>query len=548
REFDEVVGFYVNMLPIRVTVAPGISFRGHLKPVFEQLLEGLRHRRFPFRQLVRSLTEQNGPQNQLQAAFYFQAWNSGEQRRYADRLVSQVHQAGEFDLVFEVVEAPRDWRLNAKYRTSAFEPATIERLVTEYNRLLATVATDPEVALERLLSSEGRATATDPWPAFSYPRRCVHELIEDQAARTPQRVAAVFRDQQLTYRELDGRSNQIAHYLLRSGIRPGSLVGVMLDRSLDMLAGLIAVWKAGASYVPLDPGHPAERLAYILGDARIPVLLTQASSGLRPPWVRAIEIDRERSDILREPATPVQVESCPDDLAYVIYTSGSTGKPKGVQITHRSLTHFLCCMAQKPGCTTDDYVLASTTICFDIAALELFLPLVTGARVEILPEEIVKNGVRLKAEIERSPATLIQATPATWKMLLAAELGRIPGVKILCGGEAWDAQLAEQLLARARELWNMYGPTETTVWSSIQKVEPGQPVRLGDPIGNTQFYVFDEAMRPVRRGEVGELFIGGDGLAKGYLNQPELTRDRFVPNPLRPQEVIYRTGDLVRYV
>jgi non-ribosomal peptide synthetase component F len=205
-------------------------------------------------------------------------------------------------------------------------------------------------------------------------------------------------------------------------------------------------------------------------------------------------------------------------------------------------------MAKSPGCTADDYMLASTTICFDIAALELFLPLITGAQVEILEEAIVKNGLRFREKLETSQATIVQATPATWKMLLAAELGTISKVKVLCGGEAWDTSLADQLLVRAREVWNMYGPTETTIWSSVQKVETGQPISLGDPIGNTQFYVLDETMRPVRSGEIGELFIGGDGLANGYLNRPELTKERFVPNPLRPDELIYRTGDLVRYV
>jgi amino acid adenylation domain-containing protein len=296
----------------------------------------------------------------------------------------------------------------------------------------------------------------------------------------------------------------------------------------------------------LDPSHPAERIEYILGDAQVQVLLTD--SFFASPAIRAVRIDREQAAIGQEPVTKPAVTSAPDDLAYVIYTSGSTGKPKGVQIGHRSLVHFLRSMARSPGLTADDYVLAATTICFDIAALELFLPLVTGACVEILSEEIVKNGLRLKAKIESSPATLFQATPATWKMLLAAQLGRIPRVKALCGGETWDRQLADQLLERTRELWNMYGPTETTIWSSIQKVESGRPICLGDPIGNTQFYVFDEAMRPVQPGEVGELFIGGDGLAKGYLNRPDLTRERFVPNPLRPEELIYKTGDLVRYV
>jgi non-ribosomal peptide synthetase component F len=252
--------------------------------------------------------------------------------------------------------------------------------------------------------------------------------------------------------------------------------------------------------------------------------------------------------IRQQPVVKPVVPGTSDDLAYVIYTSGSTGIPKGVQITHRSLTHLLWHVAKSPGCSPNDYVLATTTICFDIAALELFLPLTTGGQVEILPESIAKDGVRLKEKIENSPVTLFQATPATWRILLAAEMGPIPRVKALCGGEAWDRQLADQLLMRVGELWNMYGPTETTIWSSIQKVESGQPIRLGEPIGDTQFYVFDERMQLVVPGEIGELFIGGEGLARGYLNNPELTGERFVTNPLCSGETIYRTGDLVRYV
>ena len=545
--FEEVIGFFVNVLPILATVSG--SFRDLLRQIFNRLLDSLEHRRLPFRQLVQALAEERGNPGELQAAFYFQTWKSPEERRLADRLVPEIHQTGEFDLVFEVVEAPKDWLLNVKYRTNAFGPVTIERLANQFQNLLAAIARNPDEALAELRLEENRSSPELATNGFYYPReRCVHGLIEDQVLRTPGALAVLFQDQRLTYNELDARANQLAHHLIRSGAGPGSLVGVMIDRSLDLPTCLLAVWKMGAAYVPLDPSHPAERNEYVLNDACVQILVTQSRYRPWPQGIRAVEIDREQATIRQQPITKPSVHALPEDLAYVIYTSGSTGKPKGVQITHRSLTHFLWSMAERPGCTPNDHLLAATTICFDIAALELFLPLVTGARVEILPEEILKNGIRFKEKIENSSATLIQGTPATWKMLLAAELGPIPRVKALCGGEAWDGQLAEQLLARTREVWNMYGPTETTVWSSIQKVEPGRSVCLGDPIGNTRFYVFDESMQPVQPGEIGELFIGGDGLAKGYLNRPELTRERFVPNPLRPEEVIYKTGDLVRYV
>jgi amino acid adenylation domain-containing protein len=548
-DFEEIIGFFVNVLPIPAAVPGSASFRDLLRQVFGQLLDSLEHRRLPFRRLVQALAEERGDPGELQAAFYFQTWNSPEERRLADCLVPGIHQAGEFDLVFEVVEAPKDWWLNVKYRTALFAPGTIGRLAKQFQELLAAVARNPDQVLAEWQPEENRTPAGWATNGFHFPRdRCVNQLIEDQAVRTPDATAVLFRDQQITYQELDARANQLAHHLIHSGAGPGSLVGVMLERSLELPACLLAVWKIGAAYIPLDPSHPAERIEYILGDACAQILLTQSGCRLRPRAIRSVEIDLEEATIQQRPIVKPLLRPSPEDLAYVIYTSGSTGKPKGVQIAHRSLTHFLWSMAERPGCSSDDYFLAATTICFDIAALELFLPLITGARVEILPEEIVRNGLRFKEKIENSPTTLVQGTPATWKMLLAAELGPIPRVKALCGGEAWDSGLAEQLLVRTREVWNMYGPTETTVWSSIQKVKLGQPVCLGDPIGNTQFYVFDELMRPVQPGEIGELFIGGDGLAKGYLNRPELTRERFVPNPLRPEEVIYRTGDLVRYV
>jgi amino acid adenylation domain-containing protein len=543
--FQDMVGFFVNVLPIAVEVSSKEGFQALLERVFDGLANALEHRRFPYRRLIQVFNDQTASSNELETAFYFQTWRSPNGASLADKLVPRVQQSGEFNLVFEVIEGQESWYLNIKYRPSLFRPETIEHFAEEFRHLLEQVAENPGLKIESLLRvdipvSNGRLS-------FDYPRdRCVHQLIDDQTSRTPGKTAVCFLGQRISYRELDRRSTQLAQRLLATGVRRGGLVGVLVERSIEMIIALVAVWKAGAAYVPLDPNHPSERTDFILRDAQVDLVLSQTSASGRSNGIPVLNLGSPSIESMA-PSMSLAVGS-PEAVAYVIYTSGSTGRPKGVQITHRNLAHFLCSMARTPGCGPDDYVLASTTICFDIAALELFLPLVTGGCVEILPDTISKNGIRFREKIESSPVTLIQGTPATWKMLIAAGLGKIPRVKALCGGEAWDITLAEPLLDRVGELWNMYGPTETTVWSSVQKVDRGEPIRLGEPIGNTEFYVLDESMRLVSPGEIGELYIGGDGLAKGYLNRPELTRERFVPHPNRPAELIYRTGDLVRYV
>ena len=546
--FEETIGYFVNLLAIPVEVATGTTFHELLRQAFDRLLGALEHRRFPFRRLVQTLASQ-GKAADLSAAFYYQTWHGPEQRRWAERFLPGVHQTGEFDLVFEMIEASGDWGLHVKYRPSALSTLAAGHLADQFEAALRALLAAPEQCIDTAWPRQEDETGA----AFVRPDdlrgECTHERIAARAALSPDAPAVLFGERWYSRGEMEARANQLAHHLRNMDVGPGSLVGVLMERSSEMLISLLAVWKAGAAYVPLDPAYPAERLRYILADAQIGTVLTQASCRFSSEGLRRVEVDREGRVIAAWPITaPPPVATAAEPLAYVIYTSGSTGRPKGVKISHRSLIHFLQSMAEKPGCTDQDYVLALTTISFDIAALELFLPLMVGAKVEIIPDSVARNGLRLRAKIENSPATLIQATPATWKMLLAAELGLIPRVRVLCGGEAWDEILASQLLERAHELWNMYGPTETTIWSSIQKVEAGQPVRLGEPIGNTQFYVFDEEMCPVPSGEIGELFIGGDGLSLGYLNQPELTRERFVAHPARPHERLYKTGDLVRHV
>lgn len=391
----------------------------------------------------------------------------------------------------------------------------------------------------------------------NYPKNlCIHQWIELQVELTPDRVAVIFVDEQLTYRELNHRANQLAHYLRTLNVEPEVLVGICLERSLNLLIGLLGILKAGGAYVPLDPAYPQERLGLILEDSQLSVLLTQKNLLEQLPKHQAqvvcIDVDEEiiAQHSKENPKTGVN----PENLAYILYTSGSTGKPKGVQIEHRSVVNFLNSMRKQPGLTESDILLAVTTICFDIAGLELYLPLIVGARIVLARREVTSHAEQLSKLLAESGATVMQATPATWRLLLAAGWQGNKQLKILCGGEALTPGLANQLQELVNSVWNMYGPTETTIWSAVYKVEPGNKrVPIGRPIDNTQIYLVDphsEPLKPVPIGTPGELLIGGDGLARGYRNRPELNREKFIPNPFsnKPGERLYRTGDLARYL
>ncbi|MBW4594670.1 MAG: amino acid adenylation domain-containing protein [Brasilonema angustatum HA4187-MV1] len=422
------------------------------------------------------------------------------------------------------------------------------------------VLTTPE---SHLLLKEWNQTQAD------FPKNlCIHQWIELQVKVTPDKVAVIFEDEQLTYRELNRRANQLADYLRSLNVEPEVLVGICLERAsyggatltLNLLIGLLGILKAGGAYVPLDPAYPQERLEWILEDSQIKVLLTQQNLLERLPKHQAqvvcIDTDEEIIAVASEENPKTQVT--PENLAYILYTSGSTGKPKGVQIEHRCVVNFLNSMRKEPGLTQEDVLLAVTTICFDIAGLELYLPLIVGARIVLASREVASSGEQLSKLLAKSGATVMQATPATWRLLLAAGWQGNKQLKILCGGEALTPGLANQLQELVHSLWNMYGPTETTIWSAVYKVEPGNiQVPIGRPIDNTQVYLVEpqlhgklDPLKPVPIGTAGELLIGGAGLARGYRNRPELNSEKFIPNPFsdKPGERLYRTGDLARYL
>ena len=462
-----------------------------------------------------------------------------------------------FDLTLFVADGPDGLSGGLDYSPDLFEAATIQRMIGHFEVLLQGIIADPDQSITTLplLTPSEREQLLVTWNQTErdYPRDLtLHQLFETQAAQTPHNVAVVFEDQQLTYCEMEEKANQVAHLLRKLGVGPDKLVGICLARSLDMVVGLLGILKAGGAYVPLDPMFPQERLAYMLADSQPLVLLTQSDLAERFPDYpgEVICLDTDQVRIAQEKTHPLPNQPDSANLAYVIYTSGSTGKPKGVQLPHQAVVNFLTSMQERPGLTAQDYLLAVTTLSFDIAVLEIFLPLITGAQLLIVSRAVAADGMQLRAHLERFTPTVMQATPTTWRLLLAAGWAGDPQLKVLCGGEVFPRDLANILRERCAAVWNMYGPTETTIWSTIQPVGAGEgPLSIGRPIANTQIYVLDSYQNPVPLGVAGELYIGGAGLARGYFKRPGLTEAKFVPHPFseRPEARLYRTGDLVRY-
>lgn len=390
--------------------------------------------------------------------------------------------------------------------------------------------------------------------AVEYPKNnCVHELFEAQVAKTPDAVAVRFNEQYLTYAELNKRANQLARYLQRLGVGAEVVVGICLERSPEMIVALLAILKSGGAYVPLDIKFPKDRLGYILEDAQINLLLTEEwlEDQLPEHQAQVVYLNEVQKTISSESAENLPKLTTSENLMYILFTSGSTGRPKGVEILHRSVVNFLTSMAQQPGITDKDVILSITTLSFDIAVLEIYLPLIVGAQFVIASSEVAANGAKLLELLNSSDATIMQATPTTWRLLLSAGWTGSKHLKILCGGEALPKILATQLLKRCKELWNLYGPTETTVWSTAYLVKDDMKSAIvGRPIANTQVYILDQNLEPTPIEVPGELFIGGDGLARGYLHRVDLTTEKFIPNPYskNPEARMYRTGDLARFL
>ena len=391
-------------------------------------------------------------------------------------------------------------------------------------------------------------TATD----FPEKNLCIHQMIEEQAKETPNKIAIELDERQLTYREFNERANQLAHVLRRRGVGPEVIVGILMERSPEMVIAMVATFKAGGAYIALEPLLPQERLQLVVDDAQPRLLLVeQALDRLVPsPKPEKLIIDREWPKIALEEKQNLPTEQAPDNLAYVIYTSGSTGYPKGIELTHRNLVAFMHTMRVEPGLTKEDRFLAFTTVTFDICAAELLCPLMIGAQ-EVIVSPKTATSLALFDYIEEKKVTFIEAAPTTWRLYVEMGWRGSKRLKIVSAGEYLHRDLADELMQRVGELWNIWGPAETTIWNTTSRVQPGDgPPTIGHNLPNNQTYILDEQMRPIAIGEIGELYEGGEQVARGYLRKPDLTAERFVPNPFpnQPSARLYRTGDLGLYL
>jgi len=557
---DRLIGVFVNTLVLRTNVDGQQSFRALLRRVRDVCVAAYDHQSVPFEQLVEDLQPERSLSHTplYQTLFTFQE-TTERPTQFGDLTVSQVHvptHSAPTDVLFGVMASERSTLGLFDFNADLFAPDAADRFTTGYGTLLQAAVTAPDAPIAGLdvLPPAERArlafefNATDaPIP----PETSVYMLVERQVARRANQPAIRDTTTRWTYAQLDSRATEIADQLVAIGVGPGDFVAIFLERSVDLIATVLGVWKAGAAYIPIDPEYPRARSAHVLADSGARTIVSR--SPLRdalPHDVAASILWLDRPFVKPSPASAAELPAPRSrSAAYLIYTSGSTGLPKGVEVPHRAVANFLSSMADRPGLDEDDVLLAITTLAFDISVLELFLPLCVGAQVVVADKEQGQDGVRLAELMASVRPTVMQATPSTWQMLFDAGWTGSPDLKALCGGETLTVDLARRLASVVGELWNMYGPTETTIWSTCGRVTAGEPrVTIGVPIANTRVYVLDPELQLVPVGVPGELLIGGAGVATGYHARPELTAERFVMDPIRGDGLVYRTGDLVRWL
>jgi amino acid adenylation domain-containing protein len=556
---EGLIGLFINTLALRTRFDGNPVVTNLLAQVKQTALAAYAHQDVPFEQLVDHLQINRDISRHpvFQVMFILQEGKGWELNLngLSTKPVLTEGQIAKFDLTLHLQTSTNGVELCWEYATDLYEGWQIAQLSGHYEKVLTEIVANPEQRIgeiELLTAAEYQRQVID-WNATeqTYPHdKCLHELIEEQVRRTPQAIAVSYEHQELSYMALNEKANQLAHYLRKEGVTAGSLVAVCLERSLALVIALLAIQKAGGAYVPMDPDYPQSRLLYMLKDTGAELVLTQAitSKKLADYPGKCILLDKEPHLYVNESCdNPVNVAS-PDDLIYVIYTSGSTGKPKGVMIQHRSVVNLLWSKELKNHVTADSVVMALTNITFDIAGLEIYLPLVQGAKIILAPRIITQDAQLLVNFINENSPTLIQTTPMLWKMITAAGWDPEQKISIFCGGEALSQELARKLFNRSKSITNLYGPTETTIWSGITQIKEPLSTALTNPLANTKIYILDQNLQPVPKGVAGDIYIAGVGLAQGYLHQPDLTKEKFFLHKFKNFSIrIYKTGDIGKF-
>jgi amino acid adenylation domain-containing protein len=552
---QDLVGHCVNFLPVPVRVSFAKPFADHVKAVEARLSEVLDHQDYTLGSLVRDLAVPRSIVRTPLSDIQFNLERVGSGLAF-EGLASEVRTNPKafvnFDLFFNLIESERDIAVEVDFSTDLFDKATISRWIGHLRAALKAAAQDSATTIAELPLFDHAVSRELIEVATGIARRhesMLPELFERWSDATPDAVAVEFSGETLTYREAEERTNRLAACIIALGLPPNARIAVAVQRSIELPLVLLAVAKAGHAFVPLDPALPADRVRQIVEAGAIAGFVTSSALGVATETgLPTLDLSRDAARIAAaRSARPLRSAAQTDPTAYVIFTSGSTGTPKGVEVGHTALANFLGSMAEQPGFTKNDRIVAVTTVSFDIALLELLLPLCSGGRSVIAASDTLADPPELVKLIHSSGATVLQATPTLWRVLLEAGFQPARGFKALCGGEPLPRDLASQLIATGAELWNMYGPTETTIWSSCGRVtDVNRPITIGAPIANTELYVLDdsEALAPI--GVPGELYIGGQGLAKGYLGQSELTNRAFKTVSVERGEPrrLYRTGDI----
>ncbi|MBF8150479.1 amino acid adenylation domain-containing protein [Winogradskyella sp. F6397] len=549
---SHLVGHCVNLLPLRSKINTNSSFVEYLKVRKSEFFDAYDHQQLSFGQLLQKLPITRDPSRIPLVPVVFNIdLGMSDDVFFTDltyKLKSNPRTYETFEIFLNATGSEDEFILEWSYNSNLFKPETIQQMMISFEEIIQTIVANPEVKIGDIVKIDDSDYNNLNNTSATYPQLPLYELISQQAKTSPLNTALKFGDSEMSYENLDKQIHQLAYRLKEEGINPGDVVAVALPRSIELVVSLLAVMQCGAAYLPLDPSYPQQRLDFMIEDSKAEALISSKEFTISSESIpKMLILEDLFLDLSKYPLSPLNISIDLEDMVYLLYTSGSTGKPKGVQVTHKNLVNFLYGMLKEPGIKETDRFLSITTISFDIAGLELFLPLLKGATLIIASDEVAKDPRLMLDVLKEERITMLQATPTTWQMLLdAGWQNRLP-LKALCGGEALPLSLATKLLKRVDEVWNMYGPTETTIWSAVKQIMPeDELITIGHPIANTQLYILDENGALVAPGKIGELCIAGDGVAKGYWKRPDLTAEKFLKSTFNKDEnaCVYRTGDL----